>query len=84
MRHQARRDAVAARPNFMTEGWSNQVFGLGVMTFVAGRVWGVVSAVNTARRFNGLLKERPGIKNARAGLSVNQVGQITMGIVIPF
>lgn len=76
--------AVGEGSCFMTEGWSNQVFGLGVITFVAGRVWGVVSAVNTARRFNASLKERPGIKNARAGLSVNQVGQITMGIVIPF
>ena len=62
-----------------------EVLMLGILTYLAARAWGVVSAVNTARQANALLmRERAAGKGAEVDLSVAQIGQFTIGLVVRF
>ncbi len=56
----------------------------GVLSYLAGRVCGAVSAVNTARQANTLVREQTGRNDAEVDLSVSQVGQIAIGMAVRF
>lgn len=64
---------------------SRLVLMCGALSYLAGRVWGAVSAVNTARQANTLLiRQQTGRNDAEVDLSVSQVGQITIGMAVRF
>ena len=61
------------------------VLMLGVLSYLAGRVWGVVSAVRTARQVNTLgIMEPTALRDAEVDLSVTKVGQIGIGMAVRF
>ena len=64
--------------------WGGWVVVTSVLAMLVGKYWAVSSAIDTAKRTNELLRDRPGIKDAGIGISVTPARQIAIGVVVRF